>query len=464
MFGITDVIAAVSTPPGKGGVAVIRLSGEGAYNIAKRIFRPIGKDFDSLPPRYAGYGYIVDPRINTEIDDVLITKFPAPNSYTGEETVEISCHGGILVTGSILELLLTNGARHAAPGEFTRRAFLNGKLSLTEAEAIGMLLSAESSAQLRLSSGSSRARLEKRISKIRNDLVSVLSSVFARIDYPDEDLGDFSDEELYEKLKKIQDDLSGLMSTYKTGRAVNEGIPTVIAGKPNVGKSTLYNLLVGEEAAIVTDIPGTTRDVLSSGVSLGSVMLRLADTAGIRSGNLDLVEQLGIEKSEKMLSECELLFAVFDISRVFDKEDEFLISKIKASNSKKIAILNKSDKEPLFDTERLDGCFERVITVSAKASEDKLINELRSAVEELFIDGETKIGEDAIIASARQNAALERGFESLNVALTSLSLGFMQDAVAGDIERALSAISELDGRAVSEEVVADIFSKFCVGK
>ena len=464
MFGITDVIAAVSTPPGKGGVAVIRVSGEGAYDIVKKIFRPIGKDFDSLPPRYAGYGYIVDPEINTEIDDVLITKFPSPNSYTGEETVEISCHGGILVTRSILELLLINGARHAAPGEFTRRAFLNGKLSLTEAEAIGMLLSAESSAQLRLSSGSSRARLEKRISKIRNELVSVLSSVFARIDYPDEDLGDFSDEELYEKLKSVQEDLSSLMSTYKTGRAVNEGIPTVIAGKPNVGKSTLYNLLVGEEAAIVTDIPGTTRDVLSSGISLGSVMLRLADTAGIRSGNLDLVEQIGIEKSEKMLSECELLFAVFDISRIFDEEDELLISKINASNAKKIAILNKADKEPLFDTSRLDGCFEKVITVSAKASEDKLINELRAAVEELFIDGETKIGEDAIIASARQNAALERGFESLNVALTSLSLGFMQDAVAGDIERALGAISELDGRAVSEEVVADIFSKFCVGK
>ena len=463
MNSIGGTIAAISTPPGKGGVAIIRVSGEGAFEIAKKVFRPTdNKDFSDIKPRYAKYGYIV--RDGETLDDVLLTKFPSPNSFTGEDTVEIACHGGILLTKTVLELLFTEGARAAEAGEFTRRAFINGKLSLTDAEAIGALLEAKSEAQIKLSSETSRTRLGQRLSAIRESLVKVLGSVFARIDYPDEDLGDFSDGELLGLLYNIKEDILSLTATYKTGKAVSEGIKTAVVGKPNVGKSTIYNLLLGEEAAIVTDIPGTTRDLLKASVSLGSVMLNLADTAGLRGEVLDAVEEIGIKKTEKILSECELLFAVFDISRPFDKEDEELIRLLEQAGGAKIAILNKSDSTAKFGKEKLPNIFDDIITASAKNKDDELIVALSASVEHLFIDGEIKLGEDAVISTARQSAALLRGGEMLNQAISSLEAGFAQDAASGDLERALGAISELDGRAVSEEVVSDIFSRFCVGK
>ncbi len=462
MPNITNVIAAISTPPGKGGVAVIRISGEGALSVAQRVFRPKFGDFSEICPRTACYGYIFDG--DDIIDDVLLTTFPAPSSYTGEDIAEISCHGGILLTKTILELLLKNGAVAAEAGEFTKRAFINGKLTLTEAEAIGLLLEAESKAQIKLSAENSRTRLGRRLDTMSRGIVTVLSSVFARIDYPDEDLGDFSDSELRAHLYNIKEDMSSLIGTYKTGKAITDGIRTAIVGKPNVGKSSIYNLLLGEDAAIVTDIAGTTRDVLSASATLGSLMLRLSDTAGIRSETSDKIEAIGIERSEKALAECELLFAIFDISREFDREDEELIEKIKASNSAKIAILNKYDKEKKFDTARLDGCFDKIITASAKEGEDALISELTQAAENLFISGDIEIGSDAIISSARQNAALCEAKKYINLAIEALDAGFAQDAVAGDIERALASLGELEGREVSEAVVTDIFSKFCVGK
>ncbi len=459
---LTNVIAAISTPPGKGGVAVIRLSGEGAFSVIRSVFSPKYGNFDSIRKRVATYGYIKDG--NETLDDVILTLFPAPNSYTGEDTAEISCHGGLLLTKTILELLLKNGARAAEAGEFTKRAFISGKLTLTEAEAIGTLLEAESPAQIRLASEDSRTRLGKRLLSIRESLITTLSSVFARIDYPDEDLGDFTDEELLCRIYNIKEDILSLSGTYKTGKAITEGIKTAIVGKPNVGKSSIYNLLCGEDSAIVTDIPGTTRDVLTSSVSLGKVMLRLADTAGIRGDVSDKVEEIGIKKSEKVLSECELLFAIFDISREFDKEDEELLEKIKHSSCKKIAILNKSDKEIKFDYSRLLGMFDKTVKASTKSEEDKLISELCECVESLFLRGEIHIGYDAIISSARQNAALISAIEHLSHAEEALRIGLTQDVASGDLERALGVLGELDGREVSEAVVSDIFSKFCVGK
>ncbi len=457
-----EIIAAISTPPGKGGFAVIRISGEGALSLCKRLFEPKFGDFCAIRPRVCTYGYIKDGE--EILDDVLLTHFPAPNSYTGEETVEISCHGGILLTRTILELLLCHGCRAAAAGEFTKRAFINGRLSLTETESIGLLLEAESRAQIRLSSDRSRTRLGNRLEGIRKALTSALSSVFARIDYPDEDLGDFSDSELREALYNIKEDIDSLLCTYKTGRAVTEGVKCALVGKPNVGKSSIYNLLLGEESAIVTDIPGTTRDILEASTSLGSVMLRISDTAGIREKTDDKIEAIGIERSEKILKECELLFAIFDISREFDSEDETLLKKIRSADCAKIAILNKSDMDAKFDLSVLEPYFDKIITASAKKGEDKLISSLTDAVEELFTDGEIEIGSDAIISSARQNSALTAAKEYVDAAIATLDMGFMQDAVSGDIERALATVGELDGRAVSEAVVSDIFSRFCVGK
>ena len=463
MNNLTQVIAAVSTPPGKGGVAIIRMSGDGAFEIAERVFFPIsGRKFSEYEPRFQVYGHIIED--GERIDDVLATRFPAPHSYTGEDTVEIGCHGGILVTRTVLEALLRAGARVAEAGEFTRRAFINGRLSLTEAEAISDLLEAKSREQIRMAGDGARAKLRERIAKIRRDLVSLMSSVYARIDYPDEDLGDFSDSELLQSIYNIREDCKTLLSTYRTGRAISEGVRCVLCGKPNVGKSTIYNLLVGEDAAIVTDIPGTTRDVLERSLPLGKIMLNLSDTAGIRENEkADAVESIGIRKSREMIDKCELLFAIFDISRPFDEEDELILQAASRINVPKVAILNKSDLGIRLDTERLS-CFDAVISASAMENEGELITALADFVNAAFTDERIVIGQDAVISSARQHAALTRCVDYLNAAAESLEIGFAQDAASSDIERALGAISELDGRAVSEEIVSDIFSKFCVGK
>ncbi len=463
MNNLMQVIAAVSTPPGKGGVAIIRMSGEGAFEIADRVFYPIsGRRFSDCKPRVQVYGHIVYE--GERLDDVLATRFPAPHSYTGEDTVEIGCHGGMLVTSLVLEALLSAGAVHATAGEFTRRAFINGRLSLTEAEAISDLLEAMSREQLRLSGGEARSRLSCAVANIRASLVELMSSVYARIDYPDEDLGDFSDGELLCRLINIKEDCERLRTSYRTGHAISEGIKTVICGKPNAGKSSLYNLLLGEDAAIVTDIPGTTRDVLKSSLPLGRVMLNIADTAGIReSENMDTVERIGVEKSRDLIAKSELLFAIFDISRPLDEEDELILSAVRESDVPRIAILNKSDLTPVISEESFAD-FDAVISISTLCGKDEAISGLSQIVNRLFTDERLVAGQDAIISSARQHAALSRCTDFLSSAIESLNIGFPQDAVSGDVERALGAISELDGRAVSEEIVADIFSRFCVGK
>ena len=459
-----NCIAAISSPPGKGGVAIIRISGEDALDLAAEVFFPAsGRSFLEAKPRMQTYGYIIDD--GERIDDVLATYFPAPHSYTGENIVEIGCHGGILVTSLVLETILKKGARAAEAGEFTKRAFINGRLSLTEAEAIGNLLEAQSREQVKLASSTSRRNLTDAIADIRRDITDVMSSIYARIDYPDEDLGDYTDGEVKERLDSIRKKAVALRNTYKTGKAIREGVSTVIVGKPNVGKSSLYNAILGEDRAIVTDVAGTTRDMLSESIPLGKVMLRISDTAGIREReNVDLVESIGIEKSEKALAESELIFTIFDLSREFDSEDERLLDSVKAANGTKIAILNKSDLPNKFDESKLAGTFIETIMVSAKGDGAELCERLAGLVNALFTDEKILIGDGAVISSARQNASLTRAIEGIDVALENLNLGFPQDLISSDIERALEAISELDGRAVSEEIVADIFSKFCVGK
>ena len=464
-----NVIAAISTPPGKGGVAVIRMSGKGALEIADKVFEPVsGNAIGDYPARTQIYGYIIHN--GEKIDDGMLTAFPAPRSYTGEDTVEISCHGGILVTRTVLEALFAAGATPAEPGEFTRRAFISGKLSLSEAEAIGTLLEATSTEQIRLSATPARQKLNEAVNAIREGLVSLMSSIYARIDYPDEDLGEFTDGESLETLVRIRDDLSRLIDTYKTGRAINEGISTVICGKPNVGKSTLYNLLAGEDAAIVTDVAGTTRDILERTVSLGRVTLRLTDTAGVRSGDdVDKVEKIGIGRSKDRISSSELILAVFDLSRSFDEADRELIDEISKADGYKLCILNKSDVAKAhgaaFDTSLLpEGVFGSTITISADKDDTGALEELGSVITRLFTDEKISCGQDAIVSSARQHASLLRTRSFIDTAIDAYRLGLPADAASSDIEMAIGAISELDGRAVSETVVGDIFAKFCVGK
>ena len=458
-------IAAISTPPGKGGVAVIRISGSEAIAIAERIFRPrSSRPISSYPKRTQIYGYVL--LAGEPIDDGLLTLFPAPNSYTGEDIAEISCHGGVLITSRVLEAAIVGGARPAERGEFTRRAFLSGKLSLTEAEAIGQLLDAESDAKIRLYRSESRERLTAELEQIRKSLTTLLASLYARIDYPDEDLGDFTDEETVSELDSIISRVDTLLATYKTGHAVSEGVRTVICGKPNVGKSTLYNLLVGEDAAIVTDIPGTTRDVLDRTVPLGDVLVRLSDTAGIRGGKLDTVEAIGIERSRDRVANAELILALFDSSRDLDEEDEELIGLLSEVDAPCIAVITKADKSGSGAIRERLASIPTVATVEISALRDPTAarEAITAAVAKLFNDEGISIGEDAIIASARQNAALTLARGYLTTAKDSFLIGLPQDAASSDLELALGAVAEIDGRAVSEDVVADIFSRFCVGK
>lgn len=459
-----STIAAISTPSGKGGVAIIRISGDEAVNIAARVFVPKSKQpIEKISTRVQTYGDILYG--NEHVDDGMITIFRAPASYTGEDVVEISCHGGILVTRTVLEAVLSAGAVPAESGEFTRRAFINGKISLTEAEAVGDLLEAKSREQIRLSSGVSRAKLSDAISDIRTALTELLSSTYARIDYPDEDLGDFTDEECLERLYAVRSSLTRLISTYPTGKAISEGVGTVICGKPNVGKSTIYNAILGEDAAIVTDVEGTTRDILCRTIPLGRVMLNLSDTAGIRdSERADAVEKIGIDRTRAAISEAELIISVFDGSREEDSDDKALAAHLSDIDCPKIALINKCDLPQRFDRAVLGDGFACVIDASAKVSDGELLERLSAAVSALFTDEKISVGSEAVISSARHNASLTRALSFVEAAIAAYSSGVYADAASSEVERALGAISEIDGRAVSEEVVNDIFSKFCVGK
>ncbi|MBR5139457.1 MAG: tRNA uridine-5-carboxymethylaminomethyl(34) synthesis GTPase MnmE [Clostridia bacterium] len=458
-----SVIAAISTPSGKGGVALIRVSGEGAVEICEKVFKPKSRiTLTDIPPRTQIYGDIL--KGGEVIDDGMATVFRAPASYTGEDTVEICCHGGTLITQRVLEAVLLAGAVPAERGEFTERAFINGKLSLTDAEAIGNLLEAKNDGQIKLASSTSRGRLTDSISELRGELSTLLASIFARIDYPDEDLGEFTNEESRERLTVIDEKISKLISTYSTAKAVNEGISTVICGKTNAGKSSVYNAILGTDAAIVTDIEGTTRDVLSSEITLGRVLLRLSDTAGIRSLNrADTVEKIGIERSISAIERSELIIAVFDASRDIDDDDKAILSHIEGSDAVKIALMNKCDLEKRIDESLLSG-FSSVIKISAKEKPEEVREKLTDALTKLFLDEKLTLGEDAIVSSARQNAALISALEYIKAAISALSEGQFIDAAASEIELALGKIAELDGRAVADEVLSEIFSKFCVGK
>ena len=314
-----STIAAISTPVGKGGVAVIRISGSEAIEIAKRVFFPKnGKNITDYSPRYQIYGDIMSIERNEVIDDGLLSYFFAPASFTGENVVEIACHGGEVVTAMVLSSILTAGAVMAAPGEFSRRAFVNGKMTLTAAEGVADLLDAKTEESAMLSSKASRGNLSNALTQISDMILSAASSLWAYLDYPEEDLQSMDDNELCELLDSNVFECQKLIDSFATGRAINSGISSVIVGKPNVGKSTFFNMLLGEEKAIVTDIPGTTRDVIEYPVKAGKVLLNLSDTAGVRSDTGDTVEKIGIEKALSVLKEAELVFALFDLSRPFE--------------------------------------------------------------------------------------------------------------------------------------------------
>ena len=455
-----ETIAAISTPPGKGGVAVIRVSGGDAIKIAEKCFRPRGgATVSELPARSAVYGDILSGGVC--IDDGILTVFRAPHSYTGEDTVEISCHGGRLIQAKVLEGLFSAGATPAGPGEFTRRAVLSGRLSLSDAEAVGALIDAETDAQLLLSAKESRSHLTSRLEEITGELLRVLSIHFSDFDFPDEDPVDSSAKTTLKWLRKIKDDIDTLIRTYPTGRAVSTGVRAALVGRPNVGKSSIYNALVGEEAAIVTPLAGTTRDVLEKRISIGPMLLDLSDTAGIRESD-DPIEQIGVERSQRRLYDADAILLVLDRSEKLTKEDLRLIDLAQKNGKTPILLLSKCDLPAAFT--RADVPCESPYVLEVSSASGVGIEDLKALLLRLFCDESIRLGETAILTTARQMASLSEASESLSGAIFDFANDVPTDAAVSGVERALSAVMKTSGRLVSEEVVDTIFKNFCVGK
>lgn len=456
-----STICAVSTPLAQGGLSVIRISGENAIDIASRIFVPFGdKQVSDMQGHTCAYGKVIDPTENRQIDDAVLTVFIAPKSYTGENTAEISCHGGVYITKEVLRICIAQGAVLAERGEFTKRAFLNGKLSLTQAESVMELISAQGEYALRSANLTREGRLFKEISASAKELVRILGELAAWVDYPEEDLPDIEEAALSVSLTQILNVLDRILADYDNGMLLRNGVDTVIAGKPNVGKSTLMNMLLGYDRSIVTDIAGTTRDVIEETARLGELTLKLSDTAGIRDTD-NKVEQLGVELARKRLENCMLVMAVFDTSRPLDDEDTELLDYVEQLKKHLIVILNKSDLTSCIDSEQLKKYSPHIITISAKFNEGR--EEIQKITEEIFSLNNYN-PDSTVFANERQKSCAETARKYLKQALDALKMGATLDAVTVTIDYATNALLELTGEKASEAVVNEVFSKFCVGK
>lgn len=449
-------IAAISTPNAVGGIAVIRISGNNAISVAERIFKPFGNQKISDMSGYTCcYGIAHDN--GERLDDCILTVFKAPHSYTGEDVVEISCHGGLFISRKILRTALKNGAENAEAGEFTKRAFMNGKLDLTQAEAVMDIISAKSDMELKIAEELREGAAFRKSRICSQKLMKILGDLAAWADYPEEDIPEVEPDKLCEELDTVRKELFSLVENYDAGRILREGVSTVIVGKPNVGKSTLFNCLAGCERSIVTDISGTTRDVVEESVKIGDIVLRLSDTAGIHETE-DIIEGIGIGIAEKMIDSSELIIAVFDGSCPCTEDDLKLINKIK--NKKSVAVINKSDTEQLFDTEKIKSDNIQIVYISAKENN---IEELNSAIQNLF-----KINSDIFssvpAANERQKRCIEKALECTDNAVNMLKNGEFLDAVTVVIDEAEQYLLELTGEKVTDAVVDEVFSRFCVGK
>lgn len=453
----TDTIAAISTPSGPGAIGILRLSGPEAASIAEKCFQPLGpKGLRDHPPRALVYGDLLDSG-GQPIDRVLCTYSLGPSSYTGEDTAEFQCHGSPMVLALGLEALFAAGARQARAGEFTRRAFLNGRLDLAQAEAVGDLLSAQSREGARHAAGQLAGALSKKIGDIYSALVDVMAHFHAVLDYPDEDIDPFRLEELDTALSDQEGELNALLASCGRGKLLREGVPCAIVGRPNAGKSSLLNAMLGWERAIVTDIPGTTRDTVEERCELGGVPLRLIDTAGLRD-TADPVEKLGVERSRRAMEEAGLILVLIDASRPAQDQDFALLQEAMAL-APTILVWTKGDLPqapiPVVNMELPPS-----VTVSAKVRDlDELCNEISCAFPQDLWGG---YGE--ILTNARQEEAASRAREAVRRAREALTAGFTPDALLTDVEEALSALGELTGQSVREDVTNRIFSKFCVGK
>lgn len=452
-----STIAAISTAQGQGGIGVIRVSGEQAFTIVDKIFKSVsGKKIMEIKGYTALFGHIYN---NEEVlDEAVVLKYVAPKSFTGENVVEISCHGGMYITKEVLNAVIMAGASLAEPGEFTKRAYLNGKMDLTEAESVMDIISAKSKSAARAALFVKDGALFKKSQQVKQLLLDKAAHLSAWADYPEEDIPEVSEDSIMEAIEESISILEKLLSTYDMGQVVKEGIDTVIAGRPNAGKSTLMNLLVGREKSIVTNIAGTTRDVVEDTVLVGNVMLKLSDTAGIRDTDNE-IEKIGVQKTFDKINGAGLVIALFDNNEELNSEDIDLINKIKDIPC--IAVINKIDLEDKVDKKYITDNIDNVVYISAKQQDN--IDELKNMIEK--IAGTEDFDPSAgIIANERQRNAIRNAVNSLYEAKESLSMGMTMDAITVSLQETIDYLLELTGEKAGEEIVDSVFHNFCVGK
>jgi tRNA modification GTPase len=462
MRNFDDTIAAISTPPGIGAIAVVRMSGPQSFQIAKSIFRRGSSSTentkDLLKSHHAAFGQIIDPDSQQCIDEVVLTAFRSPHTYTGEDIVEISCHGSPVVASEILHLLLRSGARLAGPGEFTERAFLSGRIDLTQAEAVLDVIQAKTSMQGRRALSALSGKLGQRIRQVRELLMAVLTRIVAGIDFPEE-IGDAPEPEVQLNVQNALAELRDLARTARSGKYLRDGLRLAIVGRPNAGKSSLLNQLLKYERAIVTDIPGTTRDALEELLDLNGIPVVLVDTAGIRPTE-DQVERIGIERSKKAIDESDLVLLVIDVVMGWEQPEQQILELL--GGKPYILIANKIDLFSQFDIMSLrvpENCVERV-SISAQTGAN--IAGLTQAIEQfVYQDASQREGPSL---NSRQGELCLKAADALELVLQTLSQGLPQDCLATDLKTAVDALSEISGESVSEEVITQVFATFCIGK
>ena len=453
-------IAAISTAMSESGIGIIRVSGPEAVEIVSRIYRSKGgkKEINKVPTHTIHYGYIYDGE--ELIDEVLVMVMRAPRTFTGEDTVEIDCHGGVYAMKRVLETVLKNGAKTASPGEFTKRAFLNGKMDLSQAEAVMDVIQAKNEYALKSSMEQLRGSVQKAIREIRKDLIYHIAYIESALDDPEHISLEGYAQELLEIVEKAQEEISHLLKTASDGKIIKEGIRTVILGKPNAGKSSLLNVLVGENRAIVTDIEGTTRDILEEYINFHGISLRMIDTAGIRETE-DVVEKIGVNRARDMAKEADLILYVVDSSRPLDENDEEIISML--DSRKAIVLYNKTDLEAKVDMEALkERVNHPIISISAK--EETGIRELEKEIKNLFFSGELSFNDEVYITNVRHKEALMEAAESLRLVKNSIEMDMPEDFFSIDLMNAYESLGRIIGESVGEDLVNEIFSKFCMGK
>lgn len=453
-------IAAISTAMSASGIGIVRISGDEAMEVISRIYRSKNgnKDIKKVKSHTIHYGFIYDGE--EVVDEVLVMIMKGPRTYTGEDTVEIDCHGGVYAMKRVLETVLKNGAEIAEPGEFTKRAFLNGRLDLSQAEAVMDVIQAKNSMALKSSVEQLKGSVLRAVKEIRSKLIYHIAYIESALDDPEHISLDGYPQELLEVVEKESKEISELLKTADDGRMIQEGIKTVILGKPNAGKSSLLNYLVGEDRAIVTEIAGTTRDILEEYISLNGITLRVIDTAGIRDTE-DVVEKIGVGKARQMAEDADLILYVVDSSMPLDENDQEIIELLKGRKS--ITIYNKTDLTPVVDIEFLkEKTASPVIPISAV--EETGIGQLEDEIRRMFFQGELSFNDEVYITNARHKAALEEALESLKLVKNSIEMGMAEDFFSIDLLNAYESLGRIVGESVGEDLVNEIFSKFCVGK